>query len=89
MAVSPDDQTIVIRRSEAGETFWIAARFRSSGSVDLAEAAAVMHTGIDDGDFEIVLDTEHGEYAADPAAIDVDGTVVRFQRPGAIILKTR
>jgi hypothetical protein len=33
-----------------------------------------------------VLDTEHAEFAADPAAIDIDESVIRFQRPGAVIL---
>ena len=40
-------------------------------------------------ELEVVLDTEHGEFAADPMAIDVDGPLVRFTRPGAIILKER
>ena len=88
-AVSPDDETIVMRRSENGETFWIVARFKSGGRVDLAEAAAVMRAGTLSQDLEVVLDTEHGEFAADPMAIDLDGHVIRFARPGAIILKGR
>ena len=37
---------------------------------------------------DLVLDTEHAEFAGAPAAIDVmSGATVRFQRPGAVILK--
>jgi maltooligosyltrehalose trehalohydrolase len=88
-AVSPDDESIVIRRHEDGETFWVVARFKSGGTVDLAEAAAVMHAGPLHADLEVVLDTEHGEFAAVPMAIDVDEQVIRFARAGAIILKAR
>ncbi|HEX6052273.1 MAG TPA: DUF3459 domain-containing protein, partial [Gemmatimonadaceae bacterium] len=88
-AVSPDDESLVMRRSENGETFWVAARFKSGGTVDVAEAAAVIRAGTLSEELEVVLDTEHGEFAADPMAIDVDGPLVRFTRPGAIILKER
>ncbi len=88
-AVSPDDETIVMRRSENGDTFWIVARFRSGGVVDLAEAAAVMRAGTVGEDLEIVLDTEHGEFTEDPTAIDIDGHMIRFRRAGAVILKGR
>ncbi|HEY0874638.1 MAG TPA: malto-oligosyltrehalose trehalohydrolase [Vicinamibacterales bacterium] len=88
-AVSPDDESIVVRRSENGETFWVVARFKTGGTVDLGDAAATMRAGALSEDLEITLDTEHGEFTADPQAIDVDGPVIRFARAGAVILKER
>jgi maltooligosyltrehalose trehalohydrolase len=87
-ANAPDDETIVVRRDGLGGTFWIVARFKSAGSVDLA-AVAGAGEGAEGADFETVLDTEHAEYADAPAAIDITGSVVRFDRPGAVILKHR
>jgi maltooligosyltrehalose trehalohydrolase len=88
-AVSPDDESIVVRRSENGETFWVVARFKSAGTVNLAEASGAMRAGALSEALEIVLDTEHGEFTADPEAIDVDGPLIRFARAGAVILKER
>jgi maltooligosyltrehalose trehalohydrolase len=88
-AVSPDDESIVVRRSENGETFWVVARFKSAGTVNLAEASGAMRAGALSEGLEIVLDTEHGEFTADPEAIDVDGPLIRFARAGAVILKER
>ena len=85
-ALATDDESIVIRRSDAGETFWIVARFKSPGDIDLTEAAESMGYRIDPRRLELILDTEHAEFAADPAPIQLSGTV-RFSRPGAIILK--
>lgn len=88
-AASPDDETIVMRRGDNGETFWIVVRFKSAGRVDLGAAAAVLGAEINGGDLEVVLDTEHAEYAAGPAPIQVNGAEVRFQRAGAVILRQR
>ena len=85
-AVAPDDQSIVVRRSESGETFWIVARLRSGGEIDLTDAASALGHPLDGG-LALVLDTEHAEFTADPQAIDLFGAVVRFRRPGAIILR--
>jgi maltooligosyltrehalose trehalohydrolase len=88
-AVAPDSESIVVKRTGERETIWMVARFRSAGAVDL-EAASV---GLDDhgevGALEVLLDTEHAEFAGDPAPIDADDATIRFQRPGAIILKAR
>jgi maltooligosyltrehalose trehalohydrolase len=88
-AVSPDDESIVVRRSDDHDTFWVIARFKSAGTVDLAGAAGAMRAGALSESLEVVLDTEHGEFTDDPKAIDIDGTVFRFARPGAVIVKER
>jgi maltooligosyltrehalose trehalohydrolase len=88
-AVAPDDETIVLRRSEEGRTFWIVVRFRSAGVVDLEAAAAVLDVPLHAHRLHAVLDTEHAEFAGDPMAIDIDGSRVRFQRAGAIIFGER
>jgi maltooligosyltrehalose trehalohydrolase len=88
-AHAPDDETIVVRRSEGGATFWIVCRFRSAGMVDLAAAALAM--GHEISDLRLVLDTEHAEFAASPAPVDVTlghaGAAIRFERPGAVIVR--
>ena len=88
-AEAPDADSLVLARGADHETIWIVARFRSSGSVDLGAAAEALGIELDAGRLELLLDTEHAEFAGEPAAIDYDGTIVRFQRPGAIILRAR
>jgi maltooligosyltrehalose trehalohydrolase len=92
-ALPTDDESVVVRRSEVDETFWIVARFKTAGEVDLASAAATVGHDVSDAELEIVLDTEHAEFAADPQPIVVSSgsgsASVRFARPGAIILKER
>jgi maltooligosyltrehalose trehalohydrolase len=87
VAASPDDESIVVRRAERNESYWIVARFRSAGEVNLETAAATLGFPLEDADLELVLDTEHGEYAEHPLPIDIAGGVVRFGRPGAVILR--
>ncbi len=88
-AASPDDETIVVRRHGDQETFWIVVRFKGAGVVDLDAVAAAIGADSPGADLDLVLDTEHAEFAGAPAAIDVSGATVRFQRPGAVILKQR
>jgi maltooligosyltrehalose trehalohydrolase len=91
-AVAPDDESLVMRRHADGTTFWIVARFKSGGEVDLTAAADAMGHDLGGVTLDVVLDTEHGEFAADPQAIDVSAmassTLVRFGRPGAVILRS-
>jgi maltooligosyltrehalose trehalohydrolase len=86
-AGAPDDESIVIRRTDGRETFWIAARFKSAGTTDLSTMAVAL--GAEPGALELVLDTEHAEFAENPAAVDLDGIRIGFQRPGAVILRER
>ena len=91
-AVAPDASALVMRRSTDRETFWVVARFTGAGEVDLTEAAASLRHDLRGRALEVVLDTEHSEFTADPRAIEVStmssATLVRFTRPGAIILKS-
>jgi maltooligosyltrehalose trehalohydrolase len=88
-AQAPDAETILMRRSDGRSTFWIVCRFRTGGMVDLAAAAAVM--GHQLPDLRLVLDTEHGEFTADPMPVDITSAgadaSVRFGRPGAVIMQ--
>ena len=90
-AVAADDETVIVRRAEDNETFWIVARFKTAGEVDLASAASSVDHDMGHTSLETVLDTEHAEFASDPQTIEVSsgtgGAKVRFARPGAIILK--
>ncbi len=92
-AFAQDDESVVVRRSDAGETFWVVARFKTAGDVDLGSACAIFGDDLHDAELETVLDTEHAEFASDPQAIVVSSGAgsasVRFARPGAIILKER
>jgi hypothetical protein len=54
--------------------------------VDLGDAAAAIGCTVS-GRLSLVLDTEHAEFAPDPQPVGLAGNVVRFARPGAIILK--
>jgi maltooligosyltrehalose trehalohydrolase len=91
-AVAPDASALVMRRATDRETFWVVARFTGAGEVDLTEAAASLRHDLRGRALEVVLDTEHSEFTADPRAIEVStmssATLVRFTRPGAIILKS-
>ena len=91
-AHAPDEGTIVVRRSSGGDTFWVIARLVSAGDVDLGAAASALGHDVPAGKFEIMLDTEHAQFAADPRAIDIStvsgATIVRFARPGAIIVRS-
>ena len=88
-ATSPDDNTIVVRRSDGGETFWIVARLRSAGTIDLADVAFALSEDLHDSTLDLVLDTEHAEFAESPAAIDMARATLTFQRAGAVILRER
>jgi maltooligosyltrehalose trehalohydrolase len=91
-AVAPDAETVVICRRFEGGAFWVIARFRSGGEIDLTDAASRLNHDLRGVNLEVVLDTEHGEFASTPQAIDLSimsaATIVRFARPGAIILKS-
>jgi maltooligosyltrehalose trehalohydrolase len=91
-AVAPDSNTLVIHRSNDNESFWIVARLTSGGEVDLTEAASALGHDLRGVRLEVVLDTEHAEFAAAPQAIEVStmssATLVRFARAGAVILKS-
>lgn len=88
-ALAPDADSVVVKRSDGFETFWIVARFRSPGTVDLTSAAEAHGAEVRTAELVVVMDTEHAEYAGSPYAIDVDDGTVQFQRAGAIILKQR
>jgi maltooligosyltrehalose trehalohydrolase len=87
VAASPDDESIVVRRADDGQVFWVVARFKTAGEVNVETAAATMRTPLHSGELAQVLDTEHAEFAEEPRAIDVADGVVRFARPGAVILR--
>jgi allophanate hydrolase subunit 1 len=67
------------------------ARLRGAGSIDLAPlAAARSHRH---GGWQVLLTTEEPLFAPDPRPPQIDvaaaGPAVRFERPGAVILKKR
>ena len=91
-AVAPDSETVVFRRPFDGGAFWVVARFTSGGEVDLTDAASRLGHDIRGVSLDVVLDTEHGEFTSSPQAIDLSimsaATIIRFARPGAIILES-
>jgi maltooligosyltrehalose trehalohydrolase len=89
MAFAPDEDTVVLRRAGDGRVFWIVARLRGRGAVDLA---AVAHEPLPAGrdGWAVALTTEDPAFAepGQPPAIDwnSDGPAIRFERPGAVVL---
>jgi maltooligosyltrehalose trehalohydrolase len=59
-AVAPDEDTILLHR---GEGFWIVARLRGEGTVDLAHAAG---EPLGRAGWDVVLTTEEPQFARDP-----------------------
>lgn len=90
-AVAPDPDTIVMERSDGSDRFWVIVRLRGAGAVDLARAAGGRLDRTDDNDWQVVFTTEEPMFVADSAPPDVtwqpEGPLVRFARPGAVILK--
>ena len=88
-AAAPDDGSLVMRRAEQGKVFWIAARLKGSGPVDLSPFAEAR--GDDDGKWTVVLSTEEALFAVHPAPPQIDlqseGPIVHFSRPGAVIFQ--
>jgi maltooligosyltrehalose trehalohydrolase len=84
---------LVMKRSGRGSTFWIVACLAGSGDIDLVATAAAIGGDLSDARLELVLDTEHAEFAADPLPIDVPqpgaDALIKFHRPGAVILRQR
>ena len=78
-----------MRRAEQGKVFWIAARLKGSGPVDLSPFAEAR--GDDDGEWTVVLSTEEALFAVHPAPPQIDlqseGPIVHFSRPGAVIFQ--
>jgi maltooligosyltrehalose trehalohydrolase len=86
-AIAADDDTVVLER---GEGFWIIARLRGAGTVDLARAAG---EPLARGDWAIILTTEEPQFAPDPHAPSIawnpEGPAITFHRAGAIIVRRR
>ena len=91
-AVATADSTIVIRRTDGRETFWIVSHLGvGAAEVDLVAAAVRLGVDLRNTTFKTVLDTEHGEFAAAPQPIDVrtggGDAYIGFTRAGAVILR--
>ena len=86
-AAAIDDDTIAMRRAQGEDVFWVVARFRTGGSVDLGPLAIARDHA--DSSWEVVLTSEDRLFAPDPLPPSVDpaGPVIRFSRAGAVILK--
>jgi hypothetical protein len=67
--------------------FWIVARFRTGGRVDLTPFIVARDNA--DASWTVVLTTEDRRFAPDPVPpiVDPAGPVIRFTRAGAVILK--
>ena len=72
-----------------GKVFWVVARLKGSGPIDLSPFANAR--GDEATDWEVVLSTEEPPFALDPAPPQIDmqaaGPVVHFSRPGAVIFQ--
>jgi hypothetical protein len=76
-----DEVTIAMRRALDGDVFWIVARLKGEGEVDLMRLAP------DAGRWQVVLSTEEPEFALDPQPPIVEATRIQFRRPAAVVLK--
>jgi maltooligosyltrehalose trehalohydrolase len=86
-AAALDDDTIAMRRADGDDVFWIVARFRTSGAADLGAIVGTREKS--DSSWRVMLTTEDPLFAADPRPPMIDAAVpsIRFERPGAVILK--
>ncbi len=90
-AEAPDEETLVVRRADGKDVCWIVVRFRGAGSIDIAPLAEARSDG--DGEWTALLTTEEPVFALNPRPPQIDrapgGPSIRFERPGAVILKQR
>jgi maltooligosyltrehalose trehalohydrolase len=80
-AWAPDDDSVVLRRRNESEAFWIVVRLRGTGEVDVTSIAGR------DPDWQVVLTTEDPAFAIDPRPVVAGSATVRFERPGAVVLQ--
>jgi maltooligosyltrehalose trehalohydrolase len=89
-AAAPDPDTLVMRRADGDDdVFWVVARLRGSGTVNLGTLAEAADPG---AGWHVVLTTEEPLFALDPMPPLIDeraGPSIRFHRPGAVILKKK
>jgi maltooligosyltrehalose trehalohydrolase len=91
-AVAATSDALALRRTASFEpTVLLVAQLRGSGSVTIDER---LLPGVSAGArLEPILSTEDGAYAADPRPVALERTaapaVVRFDRPGALLLRVR
>jgi maltooligosyltrehalose trehalohydrolase len=86
-AFALDEQTLAIRRSSTARRFWIVARLRGAGLVDLADLEAAKREACDT--WRVLATPEDPEFAVDPMPVQVSarcgGPRIAFARPGAVI----
>ena len=83
---------LVVKRTGRDGTVWIVACLTDGGEIDLLEAGEALGIDLRGSRMELLLDTEHAEFAADPKPIVMEANeagIVRFQRAGAAILRQR
>ncbi len=90
-AFAPDADTLIVRRAHGGEVYWIVARLRGGGRVNLATATA-RHADWDGPTvWDVVMTTEEPLFATDPTPVEIDDLAstptIRFSRPGAVVLR--
>jgi len=89
-AVALDDDTLMLSRWDGDSHFLVLACLRGEGTIDLHEREDLWLPGL--MRWQVVLTTEDAGYATDamPPELDVAGPrpVVRFARPGAVLLKS-
>ena len=88
-AFAPDEDSLVVRRERAGDVFWIVARLRGAGSIELAPL--VNTRSATPGEWAVVLTTEDPLFALEPLPPQIElrseGPRIEFGRAGAVILK--
>jgi maltooligosyltrehalose trehalohydrolase len=86
-AYAPDRDTVIVRREDGQDAYWVAARLRTGGVVDLGPCARASG----EQRWETILTTEDPGFADNPAPPGVeagpDGPRVRFSRAGAIVMR--
>jgi maltooligosyltrehalose trehalohydrolase len=86
-AAAVDEDTLAMRRAEGDDVFWIVARFRTGGAVDISRLTGARGDSVTS--WQVVLTTEDPLFAPDPrpATIDCAIPAIHFERAGAVILK--
>ena len=85
-AEAPDGQTLLMRRSDDGESFLVVAKLSGSGPVAVAMSAEPRVAA------QLVFSTEDERFAPDPSPprveVRTDRVTIVFERPGALIFRT-
>jgi maltooligosyltrehalose trehalohydrolase len=88
----PAGDGLVVKRTGRDGSVWIVACLTGGGEIDLVQAGEALGHDLRHVRMEVLLDTEHAEFTADPVPVDMpahEAGILRFRRAGAVIMRQR